>query len=79
MRDSKKIRYKGQPSEVLESILFEDYEIKSIKHGNTGHILYRSPSKEYDWEGCWGMDLQTAKNNVTKYKKHLAESSSVPG
>jgi hypothetical protein len=25
------------------------------------------------------MDLQTAKNGVTKYKKHLAELSSVPG
>jgi len=79
MRESKKIKYRGKPSEMLESITFEGYEIKSLKHGNTGHVLYCSPSKEYDWEGCWGMDLQTAKNNVTKYKQHLAESGSVPG
>lgn len=79
MRESKKIKYRGKASEVQESILFEGYEIKSLKHGNTGHVLYCSPSKEYDWESCWGMDLQTAKNNVIKYKQHLAESGLVPG
>jgi hypothetical protein len=79
MRESKKIKYKGKPSEILESILYEGYEIKSLKHGNTGHILYSSPSKEYEWENCWGMDLQTAKNNVLKYNQHLTESGSVPG
>jgi hypothetical protein len=78
MRESKKVKYRGHQSEILESIVFEGYEIKSLKHGNTGHVLYRSPSKEYDWEDCWGMDLQTAKNNVLKHKQHLAESGSVP-
>lgn len=74
MREQKKIRFKGKPSEILESIEFEGYEIKSLKHGNTGHTLYRFPSHEHDWEGCWTMDLQTAKNGVLKYKQHLAEA-----
>ena len=71
----KKIKYKGAPSEILASIEFEGYEIKSLKHGNTGHILYRFPSEEHDWEGCWTMDLQTAQNGVLKYKQHMAESA----
>jgi hypothetical protein len=79
MRESKKIKYRGKQSEILESIPYEGYEIKSLKHGNTGNILYCSPSKEYNWEDCWGMDLQAAKNNVIKHKQHLAESGSVPG
>ena len=70
----KKIKYRGGPSEILESIEFDGHEIKSLKHGNTGHVLYRFPSEEHEWEGCWTMDLQTAKNGVTKYKQHLAEA-----
>lgn len=69
----KKAKYRGGPSEILESIQHEDYEIKCLKHGNTGHILYRFPSEEHDWEGCWTLDLKTAKKGVTKYKQHLAE------
>ena len=69
MKGHKNFRYRGKPSEILESIEFEGYEIRCLKHGNTGNVLYCSPSKEYEWEDCWGMDLQTAKNNVTKYNQ----------
>ena len=71
MRQSKKIRYRGGPSEILDPILFSDYEIKSLKHGNTGHILFKFPSKAHDWEECWTMDLQTAKNGVLRYQQYL--------
>ena len=71
MRQSKKLKYRGGPSELLEPIVFSNYEIKSLKHGNTGHVLYKAPSKAYDWEDCWTMDLQTAKNGVLKYQQYL--------
>jgi hypothetical protein len=71
MRHSKKLRYRGGPSEQLDPIIYSDYEIKSLKHGNTGHVLYRFPSKAHDWENCWTMDLQTAKSGVLKYQEHL--------
>jgi len=73
VRHSKKLRYRGGPSEILDSVIFSDYEIKSLKHGNTGHILFKYPSKAYDWEDCWTMDLQTAKNNVLKYQQRSEE------
>lgn len=78
MKTRKQVKYKGSKSEILGPILFNDYEIKSLKHGNTGHTLYYFPSSAHDWEGCWTMDLQTAKNGVAKYKQHLAEVGSVP-
>ena len=65
MRDTKKVKFKGKPSEPMESIMFEGYEIKVLRHGNTGHVLYRAPRQE-DGEPCWTMDLQTAKNGVLK-------------
>jgi hypothetical protein len=71
VRQSKKLKYRGGPSELLEPIVFSNYEIKSLKHGNTGHVLYKAPSKAYDWEDCWTMDLQTAKNGVLKYQQYL--------
>jgi hypothetical protein len=71
MRQSKKFKYRGGPSELLDPIVFSDYEIKSIKHGNTGHVLFKFPSKAHDWESCWTMDLQTAKNGVLKYQQYL--------
>jgi hypothetical protein len=61
-------KYKGGPSEILESIMFEDYEIKSLRHGNTHHVLYRAPRSE-DFEPCWTMDLETAKKGVLKWKE----------
>lgn len=73
MKGSKKIKYRGKASELRESIIFSDYEIKSLKHGNTGHILYRYPSKAHEWENCWTMDLQSAKSGVLKYQEHLKE------
>ena len=75
MRQAKKFKYRGEKSEILDSIMFEGYEIKSLKHGNTGHVLYQFPSKAHDWEPCWTMDLQTAKNGVTKY---LAKQENPP-
>lgn len=75
---AKKFRYQGEPSEILEPIEFEGIEIRSLKHGNTGHILYYAPSEAHEWEYCWTMDLQTAKNGILKYKRHLTESVSVP-
>jgi hypothetical protein len=77
MLKAKKFKYKGGPSEILEPVEFNGYEIRSLKHGNTGHILYCFPSEEHDWEGCWTMDLETAKKGVVKYKKHVADSEAV--
>ena len=61
-------KYKGGPSEILDSIMFEDYEIKSLRHGNTRHVLYRAPRTE-DFEPHWTMDLETAKKGVLKWKE----------
>ncbi len=79
MKIRKQAKFRGGPSEILESIEFEGYEIKSLKHGNTGHVLYRFPSAAHDWEGCWTMDLETAKKGVSKYKQHLKEVGSAQG
>ena len=76
MRQAKKFKYKGQKSEILDSIIHEGYEIKSLKHGNTGHVLYKFPSKAHDWELCWTMDLQTARSEVQKYLAHKNEVAS---
>ena len=70
MRHAKKLKYRGGPSEILDPIIFSDYEIKSLKHGNTGHVLFKFPSKAHNWEGCWTMDLQTAKGGVLKYQQY---------
>jgi len=72
---SKKLTYRGTPSEILPSILFSDYEIKSLKHGNTGHTLFCFPSKAHNWERCWTLDLQTAKTGIIKYQQHLEKDS----
>ena len=74
MKQAKKLRYRGGPSEILDPIIFSDYEIKSLKHGNTGHVLFKFPSKAHDWEECWTMDLQTAKNGVLKYQQRSENS-----
>ncbi len=73
VRQAKKFKYRGTKSEILEPVVFEDFEIKSLKHGNTCHVLYRFPSKAHDWEMCWTMDLQTAKTGVAKYLEHLKD------
>lgn len=71
----KKVRYRGGPSETLDPIEFEGYTIRSLKHGNTGHILYYAPRVE-DLEPQWTMDLETAKKGVLKWK---AEGCPVQG
>lgn len=71
MRSQKKIKYRGGPSEILDPIEFSGYTIKALKHGNTEHVLYSFPSKAHNWETCWTMDLQTAKNGITKYNQNL--------
>lgn len=68
-RSTKQARFKGKPSEILDSIEFEGYSIQSLRHGVTGHVLYRYPSEEYDWEPCWGMDLETAKKSVLRCRE----------
>lgn len=68
-RSTKLVKFKGKPSEILDSIEFEGYTIRSLRHGVTGHVLYTYPSEEYEWEDCWGMDLETAKKAVLKYKE----------
>jgi hypothetical protein len=73
VRNQKKLKYHGTASEILESINHNGYEIKSLKHGNTGHVLYKFPSKLHEWESCWTMDLQTAKSGVEKYHQHLGK------
>jgi hypothetical protein len=74
----KKFKYRGTASEILEPLEIDGITVRSLKHGNTGHVLYYAPSEAHEWEYCWTMDLQTAKNGVAKYKKHLAESGAVP-
>jgi hypothetical protein len=64
---NKIVKYKGEPSEILDPFVFEGYEIKSLKHGNTGHTLYYAPRVE-DFEPQWTMDLETAKKGVLKWK-----------
>ena len=71
MPGQRKSKTFGGTSLPLESVFHQEYEIKSLKHGNTGHVLYKFPSKAHDWEPCWTMDLQTAKNGVEKYNQHL--------
>ena len=73
MRETKKIRYKGTASEILPSIEFAGYTIRSLRHGNTGHVLYYAPRLE-DLEPCWTMDLQTAQNGVLKFNEVQAGS-----
>jgi len=68
VKQVKKIRNRWEPSEILDDIEFNGYIIKSLKHGNTGHVLYRFPSKAHNWENCWTTDLNTAKTNIGKYK-----------
>jgi hypothetical protein len=70
-------KYKGGPSEIMDSIMFEDYEIKVLRHGNTHHVLYRYPRLE-DHEPCWGMDLETAKKGVLKWREAGCPDISVP-
>lgn len=67
IRDGKKIKYKGGPSEILNPIEFDGFTIRSLKHGNTGHVLYYAPRSE-DFELHWTMDLETAKKGVVKWK-----------
>ena len=62
---------KTEPSEILPPVLHLDYEIKTIKHGNTGLILYRYPSKTHNWENCWTSNLETAKTGIAKYSQHM--------
>jgi hypothetical protein len=76
MRETKKVRYKGTASEILPPIIYEGYEIRSLRHGNTGHVLYYAPRLE-DLEPHWCMDLQTAKNGVIKFLEAHSSSSNV--
>tara|TARA_A100001515_G_scaffold62204_1_gene49026 strand:- start:637 stop:873 length:237 start_codon:yes stop_codon:yes gene_type:complete len=71
MSGQKKSKTFGGISLPLESFFHEGYEIKSLKHGNTGHVLYKFPNKMYNWEGCWTSDLESAKTGVEKYLQHL--------
>ena len=71
MPGQRKSKTFGGTSLPLESVFHQEYEIKSLKHGNTGHQLYRFPSKAHDWENCWTMDLQSAQSGVLKYQQHL--------
>ena len=73
-RNTKVIRYKGKPSEILEPITFEGYKIKVLRHGNTGHVLYYAPRLE-DLEPCWTTDLTTAQNGVLKFNEEQTSSS----
>ena len=71
MKSEKFSRDRVQPSEVLDPIIQLDCEIKTIKHGNTGLILYRYPSKTHNWENCWTDNIQTAKTGIAKYSQHM--------
>tara|TARA_R100001163_G_scaffold6150_1_gene7030 strand:+ start:422 stop:661 length:240 start_codon:yes stop_codon:yes gene_type:complete len=67
MSGQKKSKTFGGTSLPLEPIVHEDYKIESLKHGNTGLVLYKYPSKMYNWEGCWTSDLESAKTGVEKF------------
>ena len=69
MSKDKKLKYKGKPSEILESIEFEGVTIKSLKHGNTDQILFRYPRKE-DGEPCWTTDIDRAKSSILYLKQN---------
>ena len=66
---NKKLKYKGQASEILDPIEFEGVTIKSLKHGNTGQILFRYPRKE-DGEPCWTTDIDIAKSSILYWKQN---------
>ena len=66
---NKKLKYKGQASEILDPIEFEGVTIKSLKHGNTGQILFRYPRKE-DGEPCWTTDIDRAKSSIIYLKQN---------
>ena len=66
---NKKLKYKGQASEILDPIEFEGVTIKSLKHGNTGQILFRYPRKE-DGEPCWTTDIDRAKSSILYLKQN---------
>ena len=66
---NKKLKYKGQASEILDPIEFEGITIKSLKHGNTGQILFRYPRKE-DGEPCWTTDIDRAKSSIIYLKQN---------
>ena len=66
---NKKLKYKGQASEILDPIEFEGVIIKSLKHGNTGQILFRYPRKE-DGEPCWTTDIDRAKSSILYWKQN---------
>ena len=66
---NKKLKYKGQASEILDSIEFVGVTIKSLKHGNTGQILFRYPRKE-DGEPCWTTDIDRAKSSILYLKQN---------
>ena len=66
---NKKLKYKGQASEILDPIEFEGVTIKSLKHGNTGQILFRYPRKE-DGEACWTTDIDRAKSSILYWKQN---------
>lgn len=70
----KKIRYRGKPSEIMEPIEIDGIQVKVLKHGNTGHILYYAPRLE-DQEYQWTMDLETVKKGVAKYLEVTHASS----
>tara|TARA_R100001440_G_scaffold32778_3_gene51550 strand:- start:10378 stop:10614 length:237 start_codon:yes stop_codon:yes gene_type:complete len=67
MSGQKKPKVFGGTSLSLESIFYEGYEIKSLKHGNTGLVLYKYPNKLYKWEGCWTSCIESAKTGVEKF------------
>ena len=69
MSKDKKLKYKGNPSEILDPIEFEGIIIKSLKHGNTGQILFRYPRKE-DGEPCWTTDIDRAKSSILYWKQN---------
>ena len=66
---NKKLKYKGQASEILDPIEFEGVTIRSLKHGNTGQILFRYPRKE-DGEPCWTTDIDRAKSSILYLKQN---------
>tara|TARA_B100001109_G_scaffold166312_1_gene135455 strand:- start:1083 stop:1331 length:249 start_codon:yes stop_codon:yes gene_type:complete len=71
MKNQKSTSVLVKPSEILESVTHLGYEIKSLRHANTGLVLYKFPSKMHNWEDCWTIDLETAKTGVSKYMQHM--------
>lgn len=73
-QDMRKVKYRGGPSQLLDPVDIDGFQVKSLRHGNTGHVLYYAP-RVSDLEMQWTMDFETAKKGVQKLKESAGNST----